>query len=265
MRYFEFKPLSVRFLTLTSVFIASAVLSFSSHAVSISAYRIYLDAENRSSSFVIFNREVESQECSLKLRHYNFDDASQMSKYEGDTLPDNSAKEWIQYSPRKFVLTPAHSQTVRFTLRRKANATDGEYRSYLVIDCGAELAAGADARTESLVSIKPKLMHNVPIIARVGELDAKVSIEDIQVKEKGLAFVIKRTGSRSIYGDIELVNKRTNKVVSFQKGFSIYPESSKYAFVLSREGVDAADLKIRFVENENYGGDIVLEKSVIGM
>ncbi len=228
------------------------------YAISISAYRIYMDDDNRTTSFMVMNREVEPQECELKLRHYNFDVDSNLLQVSDDVLPENSAQEWVRFSPKKFTLTPAHTQTIRFTMRRRADATDGEYRSYLEVDCGAEVKISENEAP--ILSIKPKLMHNIPIIVRVGTLDAQVSIDNVKVDGDGLAFTIYRNGSRSVYGDVELINKNTESKVSYQSGVSIYPESSRYHFVLGREGVAASDLRVRFVENKNYGGSITVEK-----
>ena len=244
-------------------FLMGMCFSFPSLAVNISEYRIFLDDEHRTKSFIVYNREVEPQECHLRLRHYNFDEKSQMSMHKGEALPENSAKNWIRFSPKKFTLSPARSQTIRFTLRRKANATDAEYRSYIAIDCGAETRIDSSKQEQKLVSVKPKLMHNVPVIARVGKLQAKASIENIKVKGQGIAFDIVRSGNRSIYGEVALIDKNSDEIVSFQKGFSIYPESKSYSFVLSKKGLDENDLRVRFTENKNYGGSIVIERDAV--
>ncbi len=241
-------------------FLVGLGLSLNSFAVSISAYRIYMDEDNRETSFVIFNREVESQECNLRLRHNNFDQEGKMTTLPDDVIPANSAVDWIRFSPKKFTLTPSNSQTLRFAMRRRANAEDGEYRSYLTIDCGVEPTPEELAKAR--VNVRPRLLHNVPIIVRVGKLDAKVSVEDIQVRGDSVQFTIVRVGQRSIYGDVALVNKRTGEKIDFQTGFSIYPEVNHYKLALGRAGVAPEDIVIHFVENENYGGSIVFDKDL---
>jgi P pilus assembly chaperone PapD len=258
---------NVKFMTKTlysiTLLISASLIPLSAQAINISAYRIYLDEETRNVSFIIFNREATYQDCNLSLRHNNFDADSKLTRVEDGIIPENSAKDWIRYSPREFVLTPSQSQTVRFTMRRKANAEDGEYRSYLVIDCGVVSAPNEQQKDQPQVSLQTKLVHNVPIIVRSGKLDATVWIDNIRAEGESLAFTLNRKGTRSVYGDVELINKQNGDVLSIQRNFSIYPESSRYHFTLGRDGVAPKDIKIRFTENKDFGGSIVLEKDAL--
>ncbi|MCP4321438.1 MAG: hypothetical protein GY951_18510 [Psychromonas sp.] len=245
-------------LYLTTIF--TAMVSFNSQAVSLSAYRIYLDKENRNDTFIIYNRDIDSQECKLSLAHNNFDDKGMMTKHLDQKLPDNSAKQWVRFSPKKFTLTPARAQTVRFTMRRKANKEPAEYRSYLVINCGAIQADKATATAK--VTVQPKLVHNVPIIARTGKLEAKVSFSNFILNDKKLTFNVLRSGTRSVYGKIALFNKKTGKSLSSISGISIYPESSQTESHLNTQGVAVNDLLIRFTENTEFGGDLIVEQEI---
>lgn len=253
-------PFHIKFSPLVVKLAVLFCLPLSCQAISISAFRIYLDAEKPTTAFTIHNPNVEHQSCELKLTHYNFDENSELIKLPEGEIPENSASDWVRFSPREFTLTPANSQTIRFTLRKKANAEPAEYRSYLVIDCDA---VSAIDKQERLISIKPKLMHNVPVIARNGKLEASISIANIKAEASTLYFSVERSGSRSIYGDVELVHKNTNEVVATQTGFSIYPESERYFFKLNMKDHDAKDLKIRVTENIHYGGNLVFETDVL--
>ena len=236
-----------------------SAVSFSSQAVHISTYRIYLDKDNRNTSFMIFNRDAKSQECNLSLKHYNFDGNGVMSNYEGEGVPAHSAKNWLRFSPKKFTLTPANTQTVRFSMRRKARAEAAEYRSYVVVDCGAVKMQGAE---DQLISIQPKLIHNVPIIVRTKALDAKVSFEDIVIGNGLLNFSLARRGNRSIYGKIELINKLTDDVIGSSRGISVYTESSKYPLSYKIGEHKLENMKLRFTEDTQYGGSIVYEQDL---
>lgn len=231
-----------------------------SHAVGISAYRIYLDSENPTTSFNIYNRDVKAQDCQLQLTHYNFDANSEIFNVPNGEIPENSAQDWIRFSPREFQLTPANAQTIRFTLRRKANAESKEYRSYLVVDCGAALSPDEQ---DNLVNIKPKLLHNVPIIVRNGKLNADIHVANIQQEGEFLSFTVERRGNRSFYGDVELINKNNDELIANKTGFSIYPESERFPFKLPILDIPLSQIKIRVIENPNYGGDITFETDVL--
>lgn len=259
------KPTNVHALTRLTLIalVMVGLIPLSAHAVGISAYRIYLDDDRRSTAFTVTNRDVEPQDCTLKLTHYNFDADSLLLQVNEGEIPPNSARDWIRFSPLQFKVAPAHAQTIRFTLRRKANAESAEYRSYLVIDCLTEKQLDADGNENPLISIEPKLQHNVPIIVRNGTLEASASIENIRLEDATVAFTIQRTGTRSIHGDVQLINKQTNEVISYQTAFSIYPEAQRYHFKLAHNGIAPKDIKIRFAENPSYGGNIVLETDVL--
>ena len=240
------------------------LLSFytlSSNAINLTEYRIYLDRDNRTKSFLIHNKEVEPQDCKLDLKHYNFDEKSKMTLHKSDELPENSAKDWIRFSPKTFVLTPGQAQTIRFTLRRKAKAEPAEYRSYLQIDCGVQKHLDPEkGQTTGNIAIKPKLMHNVPIIARVGRLKASIDFKNLKYNNGQLTFDIERSGNRSIYGKIELIDKNTNEILAFKDNISVYTEANLNSVKLGTKDTSLTDILIRFTENKKYGGEIVYTK-----
>ena len=224
-----------------------------------SAFRIYLDDNQRDSTFLLSNSEATSQECNLFLHHYNYNDQGKLFEYEDQQVPKNSAKDWLRFSPKHFILTPTNSQKVRFSLRRKVKAKAAEYRSFLVVDCGVE----KKNTTQHLVNIKPKLIHNVPIIVRVGKLKVDVEFSDITVNNDVVKFKLKRKGNRSIYGDIALINKKTDQKVTFQNSLSIYPESSHTNFSFATQGINPKDLQLQFIENTDFGGDKVIKQDLV--
>jgi P pilus assembly chaperone PapD len=253
------KSLLPRSCFLSLALLSLALLSLSVQAVNISEYRIYLDEDNRDVSFVIFNRQGTYQDCKLRLTHNDFDADSIMHHLAEDIVPDNSAKDWIRFSPREFFLTPAQSQTVRFSMRRKANAQDGEYRSYLLIDCETAPGKEEEGKPKPQVNLQTKLIHSVPIIVRSGKLEANVWIDNISLQEDVLSLTVNRSGNRSVYGDVELLHKATGELVSMQRNFSIYPESARFHITLGMKNYELKDLILRFIENPKYGGTINLE------
>ena len=243
------------------LFVCSVLsLSFVDHAsaVGLSSFRIYLDSDHRSSTFRVYNQQVDPQNCALSLIHHVYDELGEMTTLPESEIPKNSAKDWIRFSPKTFSLSAANSQTVRFTLRRRANAEPGEFRAYLAVDCGPELGAN----TDGLISIKPKLIHNIPIIVRIGELSAEIDFADIRVDEHNVQFTITRKGRRSVFGNLALINSQTDEIVTEQKSVSIYTESKKVSFTLPTKGVPVEELKLRFKEVPAFGGELLLEKAL---
>jgi len=237
------------------------VNSHISYAVSLTSHRIYLDKNSRTESFVIFNREVKTQDCKLSFHDFPFDKASNMGDKVTGVTPKTSATNLVRFSPRNFQITGGSSQTVRFSLRRKANTPVSEYHSYLSINCGKTID---DKANVGIISLSPRLIHNVPVIARTGELKARLNFSDIHIDEKGkLVFKLNRTGNRSVYGGLEVINTQNNKVLNYMQGVSIYAQSDYRVFDFSlTKGIDINSLRIAFKEDSKYGGNIAIHHDV---
>lgn len=251
-------------------FLLTLTIPLTSNAASLTTYRINLDDNNRTESFVVFAKGSSSEQCSIDFSHFDFDEKGTIRKNDGKSLPLNSAKPWVRYSPRNFTLTPGKPQTVRFSMRRKPNVEAKEYRSYVALRC-EELAAetngsqtGSENSEMPKVSIKPVLVQNVPIIVRTGKLEVEASFTDVNISGSNISATLARSGTRSLYGRLTLVDVDSGEELSFTNGVSIYPETSSFPvlFELSTQYGDLSkmNLLMRFEEDENYGGELVIEK-----
>jgi hypothetical protein len=156
-------------------------------------------------------------------------------------------------------------------MRRKANTTAQEYRSYMAISCDAVVAKEdnkSDTNTNSgivAMSVKPVIVQNVPIIVRTGPLQASASFNNVNISDNKVMAKLTRSGDRSIYGRLSLIDKNTNEELNFMSGVSLYTETSSYAFNFGIGGKNMPppeQLLLRFTEDENYGGSIVIEHSL---
>jgi len=254
-----------KFLFIVMAIVTLGTLTTASHAVSLSTYRIYLDTENTSASFIMFNKQAYQESCSISLVHNNFDNLGNMHAATGDELPENSAAPWIRYSPKYFTVEPRAPQTVRFTLRRKANSKPAEYRSYLRVDCEEVVSEKQQLskNKKANITIKPKLIQQIPIIARTGKLSASLSFGDIRAANDTLSFTIRRQGGRSAYGTLELVDIDSDEVITRKNNVSIYVETEKAQNSLAMKGYAPDKLALRFTEDENYGGNLIYKQAVI--
>lgn len=241
--------------------------SFSSQGVSLTTYRLYLDDNNRTESFIIFAKGNVPEKCSLKLKHFNFDDAGNMTLHKDKKIPDNSSKPWVRFSPRNFVVQPRTPQTIRFTMRRKPNTEANEYRSYLAVSCkdviNEEIKENTTGRPN--ITVRPNLVQNVPIIVRTGPLQVTAQFDNIEIKDDIITANLTRSGERSLYGRLSLVNNKTDEEYRYFSSLSVYPETTTHQFKFSIKGDNIPkldDLALKFVENENYGGSLTIEKNL---
>lgn len=260
-----FTPFRTKNIRLVACLYLLLFISIPASAMSLSTYRIYLDNENSTASFVMFNKSTLAETCQLKLVHNSFDETGQITQLDDDTIPENSAEPWIRFSPKNFTADGRAPQTVRFTLRRKANSEPAEYRSYLEVFCDkvVDTTPQSESNQDSpKIAIKPRLVQNVPIVVRTGKLEAEISFSDMSVKDEHIHFNINRKGNRSVYGDVQLVDKTNGDVIAFTRNNSLYTETTSVKYKLATKGYPVDKLALRFVEDERYGGTITHQQEV---
>ena len=245
-------------------------MPLTSNAVNLTTYRIYLDDNNRSESFIVFTRDIVPEDCSLNLKHFNFDEKGKMTLHADAELPANSAEDWVRFSPKNFVIQPGKPQTIRFSMRRKPNTDAQEYRSYVSVACEDIVTEPAQKdpnapKDRPTVSVKPKLVQNVPLIIRTGPLDVKASFSDVTVNGNTVSGKIVRSGARSLYGRVSLVDKNSGEEIAFNDAISIYPETLEHSFSISAindKNIAIDQIAIKFVEDEIYGGSLEFQQNL---
>lgn len=139
------------------------------------------------------------------------EDGSFLQLENADSVTTRSDK-YLRIFPRKVVLPPGESQTIRMQYRKPTDLKEGEYRSHLYFRAEKEVSAlGMNtAQTDSTnmsVSITPVFGISIPVIIRNGNLDYKISLTDLALTPvndtiSNLSFNINRSGLRSSYGNL---------------------------------------------------------------
>lgn len=142
------------------------------------------------------------------------EDGSFLQLENADSVTTRSDK-YLRIFPRKVVLPPGESQTIRMQYRKTTDMKEGEYRSHLYFRAEKEVSAlGMNAAntdtTKMSVSITPIFGISIPVIIRNGNLDYKMSLTETALTTvndtiSNLTFNIKRDGLRSAYGNIKVV------------------------------------------------------------
>jgi P pilus assembly chaperone PapD len=227
--------------------------------VSISSRRINVDYEQSSTNFIVTSRQNTPQECDLSLTHNSFDEAGNMRHYTGKELPPYAADNLIRYSPKHFDLPANKKQTIRFTLRRRPNTPAMEHRSYVVVACSdkaAPLVLAADTGAPEF-SIRPILKHSIPLIVRPQKLKVDVRFDKVEIENNTLVFDLKRVGDRSVYGNINVINKDNNEIVSTSASLVMYIETTNKSFNMKLPILmNKEQLVLQFKEDSNFGGDL---------
>jgi len=182
-----------------------------------------------------------------------------------------AALDMIAFSPRRVTLPPNQPQVVRVGVRVPEGTPPGEYRAHMLFRAvpGA-VPATADAKPASMgvsIALTPIYGITIPVIVRVGDLGAEASIGEAWVSEDldgpAFNFDLKRTGGRSVYGDIEVTRPGIAEPLLVARGIAVYPEVAERTVSLRVPGEVAAKLKgpvrIRYSEDREIGADTIDE------
>ncbi|GAA3930747.1 hypothetical protein GCM10022209_25840 [Chitinophaga oryziterrae] len=166
--------------------------------------------------------------------------------FERITEPDPGqvfASKYLRFFPRSVVLAPNEAQLVRIQLINYNQLEPGEYRSHVYFRAEPDekpLGKEDPLKDSGTISVKlvPVFGLTVPVIIRVGESTAKVSISGLSFSiasdtTPGINVVFNREGNMSVYGDItaQYISPQ-GKITSvgFVRGVAVYTPTRKRQF-----------------------------------
>jgi len=234
--------------------ILSCLISVNSYAASLGTYRIYLDSENRQQKFMVKNNSEIPEKCDISFSYMAYDASGKvkkLSKTEQAKL-SKPALKLLRYSPNQFTIKPKSFQYIAFNYRRQINDKATEYRTYANIQC-----AKLDDRIKSGITLKPTIMHSVPLVIRTGkskDLNANLVFSQVKKQKNNISFRLTHQGERSVYGNINLVDSKGKVLTLLQRNVVIYPEMKFKDFAFSLANFDKNNMRIEFQETGTYSG-----------
>lgn len=162
----------------------------------------------------------------------------------------------LRFFPRSIKLAPNESQVVKLQLVKNSQMAPGEYRSHIYfravpeeIPLG-EKTPGKDSFGIS-VTLRPIFGISIPVIIRVGENNADVSISDVAMAMEEnihpvLSMILNRTGNMSVYGDLKIdlisPNGKVTQVGDI-KGIAVYTPTSNRSMRVMLSKIAGIDYK----------------------
>ena len=111
------------------------------------------------------------------------------------------------------------------------------------------------------VTISGRMRRNIPLVVRVGDLNATVTL-DVTTSDKQLINVkVNRVGNRSVYGRLDLIDLNTNTVINSQTNISIYNTTSHRIFTLTNT-LNSNNLAVRFHEDTKLKNAVDTKKVI---
>lgn len=223
--------------------------------------RAVFEGQKRSIDLNLANIGLDSATYAISLVQIRMkDDGS----FELITAPDpgqNFADKNIRFFPRTVTLAPNEAQVVKVQLIKSGDLAPGEYRSHFYFRAvpgsapRGEEKAPVDSGTIS-IKLTPIFGITIPVIIRIGEYSANISMTDIQLVNVNdtvprLSLTFHRSGTMSVYGDLTVdhissLGKITR--VGIANGIAVYTPNTirKFQFNLNRvPGVDFSSGTIR--------------------
>ena len=193
--------------------------------------RLVLDG--RKGAEVILNNigdEPATYRVSVEFRRMT--EKGELVDVTAPSATDKAAADMIVYAPRKVTLAPHEPQAIRITARPPQGLPDGEYRVHMlfraippanpVVQAAAAPAKGVQFQLTPIYGV------TIPVIVRLGNLDASAGIANVQLEHKvggdALGFDLTRTGTRSTYGEVRVLKAGVKAPIALMKGIAVYTE-----------------------------------------
>ena len=236
--------------------------------------RIVLDG--RKGGEIILNNigeEPATYRVSVEFRRMTKD--GDLVDVAAPSATDKLAEDMIVYAPRKVTLAPHEPQAIRIAARPPQGLADGEYRVHMLFRAipPATPVVQADAEKPKGVQFKltPVYGVTIPVIVRLGNLEATAGIANVHLEKKGDAEAVgldlTRTGSRSTYGEVRVMKAGFKDPIAVQKGVAVYTEvGQRHVSVIVPEANRAAaagPVTVEYLETYDDGTHLLAQTDAV--
>jgi len=285
---------SVVSLLLTAILSAGAALAAGAGDINVSPKRIVFDAAGHGATVYLFNRGDGPATYSIAVidrvmlpdgQILSVDDAKRDPAEAAYAAKLTSARDFIQFTPRRVTLKPNESQTIRLRALKPDALAPGEYRTHLTITAVPPEDAGLTAEDavrpgskELTVRIVPVFSLSIPLIVRQGEVQVRAGLETPHLswdeapvapasgksqKVAAINVTIDRLGHNSVYGNVEV--RSGDAVLGAVRGVGVYPEVERRSVKvpLTRPPKPNENLSIVLVDDDTQPGTDLAKVSFV--
>lgn len=193
--------------------------------------RVVLTPDARSTELVLVNKGTETAAFRINIESRRMNEDGSLADAPTPQAGELFADDKLRYSPRQLVLEPGARQVVRIMASAPSDLAPGEYRSHLrlmsaPVSAGATTLAGEpDADNSLSIELVAIRSLTIPVILRVGALDANVTMDSAAMAEDApsqLVVRLTRSGTRSTYGDVSFTPEGAKAPIWLVRGVAIY-------------------------------------------
>ena len=199
-----------------------------------------------------------------------------LTDVEQPTAEDQKAADMIVYAPRKVVLAPRQPQAIRIAARPPQGLPDGEYRVHLLFRAippatPVVQAAAAEPAKGLRFQLTPVYGVTIPVIVRLGNLQATAGIANVQLERKGskslVSLDLSRSGQRSTFGEVRVLKPGAKSPIGLQKAVAVYTEIGRRHVEVplddKYQGSFAGPVTVQYVETFEDGSRVIAETQAV--
>ena len=186
------------------------------------------------------------------------------------------AEEMIVYAPRRVTLAPREPQAIRLRARVPQGVPDGEYRVHLLFraipPATPLVPASAQAAPKGVsFQITPVYGVTIPVIVRLGNLQATAAISDVRLDSKdgkrAVSLELSRKGSRSTFGEVRVLKPGVKAPIALQRTVAVYTEIDKRRVTIPIDeaftGSVSGPVTVQYAETFDDGAKVIAETQAV--
>jgi P pilus assembly chaperone PapD len=236
--------------------------------------RLVLDGR-KGAEIILNNIGEEPATYRVSVEFRRMKDDGTLEDVSAPNANDKAAEEMIIYAPRKVTLPPREPQAIRIAARPPQGLPDGEYRVHMLfraIPPATPVAAPEQQEAKGVrFQLTPIYGVTIPVIVRLGNLEAKAAIGDVRLDKKDGAAAVEleldRSGSRSTYGEVRVLKAGVKEPIALQKGVAVYTELNKRKVSIpisdSYKGPLEGPVTVQYVETGDTGAHVIAETRAV--
>jgi P pilus assembly chaperone PapD len=236
--------------------------------------RIVLDGR-KGAEIVLNNIGDEPATYRVSVEFRRMTERGDLADVTTPTEADQKAQDMIVYAPRKVTLAPHEPQAIRVTARPPQGLPDGEYRVHLLFRAIPPATPVAEAPGEQPKGVQFKLTPvygvTIPVIVRLGNLQASAGIANVQLEKKGdetaVGLDLTRVGTRSTYGEVRVLKAGVKDPIAIQKGVAIYTDVGRRHVSVpvadAYKGAVTGPVTVEYIETYDDGTQLLAQTQAV--
>jgi P pilus assembly chaperone PapD len=236
--------------------------------------RIVLDGR-KGTEIILNNIGDEPAVYRVSVEFRRMTEAGDLVDVTTPTATDKQAEDMIVYAPRKVTLAPHEPQAIRIAARPGQGIPDGEYRVHMLFraipPATPVVQAAADQPKGVQFKLTPIYGVTIPVIVRLGNLQATAGIADVRLEKKGdreaVGLELTRAGTRSTYGEVRVLKAGVKDPIAIQKGIAVYTEIGKrhvsVPILDTYKASAAGPVTVEYVETYDDGSHVVAQTQTV--